>query len=70
MGHCGRYSTGKAGEGGKREGGGTATGEGGGKEGGGKSRGIALPRAGTSRKKPRRERSDTKTEAAGREAGT
>ena len=44
--------------------------EGGDKEPGGKSGGNTLPRGGTSRKKTRKERSDTETKAAGGEAGT
>ena len=55
-----------------REKGGTATateGEGG-KGEGDKSGGFTLPRGETSRNRPRREGSDTETEAAGGEAGT
>ena len=61
----------EGGEGGKREGGGTttATEGGGGKEGGGRSGGITQEE-GQPEKRPRTERSDTETEADGREAGT
>ena len=62
----------EGGEGGQREGGGTAiaTEGGGGKKGRGKSRGITLAKGSSCRKRPRTEKSDTETEAAGDEAWT
>ena len=66
-----RYPRQEGGEGGKREGGGTATDRGRDKEGGGgNSGGIAHTREGTSRKKVQERKSDTETEATGGEAGT